>query len=201
MANAKNYAKNHPEVQFQSENQSQNLRNRPEVDRRQQSCEYPSVTLLIRRSPKRDAPNERDLSRTLHLIKCREMDKKPSVALMRHESEPNPACDATKSISKPAFVAQRSSDAQSNRPVIAHLSIYWPRVPQIAQKRHAFAPDNADGHTRPNANRGRRRVHDNALRSQDANVNAPPSPVRVPSGQLLEEPCNPDGDALANEAY
>lgn len=36
LANAKNYAKNHPEVQFQSENQSQNLRNRPEVDRRQQ---------------------------------------------------------------------------------------------------------------------------------------------------------------------
>lgn len=114
-----------------------------------------SVALLIQRSPKRGAPNEHDLSRTLHLIKCREVDKKPSVALMRHESEPNPACDATKSISKPAFIAQRSSDAQSNRPAIAHLSIYWPRTPQIAQKRHAFAPDNADGRTRPNANRGR----------------------------------------------
>lgn len=35
-ANAKNDAENHPEVRFQRENEGQNLRNGPEVDRRQQ---------------------------------------------------------------------------------------------------------------------------------------------------------------------
>lgn len=38
LANAKNDAENHPEVRFQRENEGQNLRNGPEVDRRRQSA-------------------------------------------------------------------------------------------------------------------------------------------------------------------
>ena len=95
---------------------------------------------------------------------------------MRRESGPNPAFDAAKPISKPAFVAQRGSDAQSSRPAIAHLSTYWPRAPQIARKRYALHPaTRAQG-----ANRGRRCVHGDAPRSRKGNVNAPPSPVRFP---------------------
>ena len=38
LANAKMTRENHPEVRFQSENEGQNLRNRPEVNQRRQPC-------------------------------------------------------------------------------------------------------------------------------------------------------------------
>ena len=46
-------------------------------------------------------PDERCFSRALRLAKCRMMDKKPSVALIRHESGQDPASDAAKPIPNP----------------------------------------------------------------------------------------------------
>lgn len=80
-------------------------------------------------------PDERCFSRALRLVKCREMDKKPSVALIRRESGPNPAIDAEKPSSKSAFAVQLCPNAQSDLPAIAHLSHFWPRTQQIARNR------------------------------------------------------------------
>ena len=79
-------------------------------------------------------------SRALRLAKCRMMDKKPSVALIRHESGQDPASDAAKPIPKPASAAQLCSDDQTHHPAIAHLSYFWPRTQQIARKSHALRP-------------------------------------------------------------
>lgn len=83
-------------------------------------------------------PDERCFSKALRLVKHREVDRKPSVALMGHESGPNPAIDAAKPSSKPAFAAQLCSDNQTHHPAIAHLSPFWPRTQQIARKSHAL---------------------------------------------------------------
>ena len=74
------------------------------------------------------------------MAKCRRMDKKPSIALMGHESGPNPAIDAVKPIPKPASAAKLCSDDQTHHPAIAHLSPFWPRAQQIARKSHALRP-------------------------------------------------------------
>ena len=91
-------------------------------------------------APEQGAPGERDLSRVfsrvLRLAECHEVDKKPSVVLMRRGSEPNPAFNAAKPVLEPASVARFCSDAQSNRPAIAHLSHFWPRTQRTARKRH-----------------------------------------------------------------
>lgn len=79
-------------------------------------------------------------SRALRLAKCRMMDKKPSVALIRHKSGQDPASDAAKPIPKPASAAQLCSDDQTHHPAIAHLSHFWPRTQQIARKSHALRP-------------------------------------------------------------
>ena len=79
-------------------------------------------------------------SRALRLAKCRMMDKKPSVALIRHGSGQDPASDAAKPIPKPASAAQLCSDDQTHHPAIAHLSHFWPRTQQIARKSHALRP-------------------------------------------------------------
>lgn len=82
----------------------------------------------------------RDLSRALRLIKHREVDKKPSVALIRHESGQDPALDAEKPIPKPASVTQLCSDDQTHHAAIAHLSPFWPRAQRIARKSHTLRP-------------------------------------------------------------
>lgn len=66
--------------------------------------------------------------------------KKPSVALIRHESGQDPASDTAKPIPKPAFAVQLCPDAQSDLSAIAHLSHFWPRTQQIARKSHALRP-------------------------------------------------------------
>lgn len=85
-------------------------------------------------------PDERCFSKALRLVKHREVDRKPSVALMGHESGPNPAIDAAKPIPKPASAAKLCSDDQTHHPAIAHLSPFWPRTQQIARKSHALRP-------------------------------------------------------------
>ncbi len=85
---------------------------------------------------KQIAPDRLDPSRATRLVQYRVVDKKPSVALMRYESEPNPALDAAKPALKSAFGAQLRPDTQSSPPAVAHPSHFWPRAPQIARKRH-----------------------------------------------------------------
>ena len=85
-------------------------------------------------------PDERCFSKALRLVKCREMDKKPSVALIRHESGQDPASDAAKPIPKPTSAAQLCSDDQTHHPAIAHLSPFWPRTQQIARKSRTLRP-------------------------------------------------------------
>lgn len=85
-------------------------------------------------------PDERCFSRALRLAKCRMMDKKPSVALIRHESGQDPASDAAKPIPKPASAAQLCSDDQTHHPAITHLSPFWPRTQQIARKSRTLRP-------------------------------------------------------------
>lgn len=85
-------------------------------------------------------PNERCFSRALRLVKCRETDKKPSVALIRHESGQDPASDAAKPIPKPTSAAQLCSNDQTHRHAIAHLSPFWPRTQQIARKSRTLRP-------------------------------------------------------------
>lgn len=85
--------------------------NHPEADRQRRPRAHP-LSPCSPGAPKQGTPGECDLSRALRLAQCREVDKKPSVVLMRHESGPNPACATAKPISKPASVAQFCLDAQ-----------------------------------------------------------------------------------------
>ena len=85
-------------------------------------------------------PIERYFSKALRLVKHREVDRKSAVLLVGHESGPNPAIDAAKPSSKPAFAAQLCSDNQTHHPAIAHLSPFWPRTQQITRKSHALRP-------------------------------------------------------------
>lgn len=113
-------------------------------------------------------------SRALRLAKCRMMDKKPSVALIRHKSGQDPASDAAKPIPKPASAAQLCSDDQTHHPAIAHLSHFLATNTADSPKEPRLAPGNANAEAQTG---GRRRAHGNAPRSQDANANAPLSPV------------------------